>query len=701
MSALAPAYENPPPQPGKRDGDDDGYSLDKWRKRRDQGAQARSEYESAWALTASYLQNRQWVGWDTKNRQIVDEPNPQDRERHTVNVLTPLMYQIAGKLMADDWRPHITFARSDIEAQAVTRQSRRAVDYAWEEELEAEDVLWSAFRKMLTFGTAFIRVKHDPIYGRMLGPVVLGPDGEPIFDQDEAIAYREQAFMQGIPIQEKVLNEGRVVWEAGSPYNAVTPPGLEDEKTFPWLVLERPVAIEQLKMIYGEKAEGLKGEDLRVISSVGLRDYSTGATGRAATVGKLTDHALLRTGYEMPCPEYPRGHTCVWAGDKKLEVRDTLPFEVNGQPKIGLVFLKWRPVEGRFWGLGLEVGVGPQRQRNRSRSQWIEMKDRAGLGRVYTHENAITEITRPKGQIFEEVRVRPGMELPKETQGTPPGPWLAQDVQMNDMDLDRATGIGAASRGEPIPGIVAYAAYALMAEKETEQLAPCIRDTRRQLTQLMKVTLAAIRKHWLPEKQIMLAGDDDQIEAFTYNASELPEAVLIKFGRGAPLPDSPAAETQKIFDIFDRAIASGQPLPLDWLYDSLQAGKAQPLPKRELKVQGDKAKYENMLLMRGVPVVPAPYDNDELHVVEHRNAQTAIGIIPGMEQAHEAVELHIQGHMASAQQKQQALMAEAAGAGGGDGGVGGQLAGLGPLMATLAGGAGMGMEQGALPPAVQ
>src|SRR4051812_2552904 len=106
---------------------------------RDRYAQAqldRRRFEPVWQLCQSFLQNRQWVGWDYHDRRIVELPNPDDRVRVTVNVLTQYLWTFLGKLTSDDLRPDITFRRDDAISRAYARQSRKSFEYGWDEESE-------------------------------------------------------------------------------------------------------------------------------------------------------------------------------------------------------------------------------------------------------------------------------------------------------------------------------------------------------------------------------------------------------------------------------------------------------------------------------------------------------------------------------------------------------------------------------------
>lgn len=695
MSAAAPATTLPnadaPAIPAG--------NLGMWTERESQARQDRANYEPAWALCQAFLANNQWVGWHKDEKRVVRLANPDNRERHTVNVLTPYVWTIAGEIMADDYHPDIRFRRDDYESQAYARQTQSAITYAADEEIKSEQQVLRAVMTMLCYGISGLRcysdydfaggaLYHLPVPREPYTPQnVEAPQtyqpGQPIRDLEAARSYVAESYAQGQDVEWQPEYEGKVRWKRYGPLNMLVPPGIENEDEFPWIIFEEPVSIARLQLRYREKAKGLQEEALKLSTVGALQDPVTNISGPPQS-GRVREHVMLKIGYELPSGDHPMGRTFIWANGKELEAKDELPYKCKGEPKIGLALLKYHPVEGRFWPLGVvEPGIGAQIQRNRARSQSIELKDRAGLGRIFYWEGSLSEAAKPKGIPAEMIPVRQGMEFPKETQGVGPGPWLLAESEINDRDLDRIMGLGGASQGQPLPGIAAYSAYAFLAERDARRIGPVIKALRLNLAELWKITTYAIRETWPVNKEIVISGEEHMMDAFIFNASKLPPDVYVKVGTGAPLPSNQAAEVQKIFDIFDRSIASGQVLPLDWLYQSLTNGKAQPLPKREQQVQLDKAKYENMLLARGIPVPVAPYDNDELHVQEHRNAEASYQLIPGMDHALANLEIHIAAHMQSAEQKSQQLI----GSGPGDvAAQGGQPnpGGFGPQAAALA-----------------
>lgn len=628
--------------------------LARWLDRRDAARRHRKLYEPDWRMCQYYLAGKQWIGWSEQLHRVVSataDPKEREREHYLANVLTQYVATILGKLYTDDFRPEITFRRDDKLSDEYASQCRNALRYAWDEEIPAREVLLDAILRLVTFGTAGVRCRYDSTVGAMLGqvPVV---DGEPVLDPEEARKVMAENYEtpEARP-RLQALREGRICWEALSPDNILPPPGVDNERNFPWLIVERPVPISELKGLYPEAVEGLTEDDLETTSGgMHLRE-----AGEEFGNTKLKGHVMVYTGYERPCPDYPEGEVFVFARDRKLDQRDELPYEVGGERKMGITFFHYHRIPGRFWGLGpTQQGIGPQRNRNRSRSQYIELKDRLGLGRVYARTGTINILRETQGRLGEVIEIPHGHDFPQETSGTGPGPWIEADIHMSDEDMDRVMGLREVSLGQAPAGVSAYSAMALLKEEDDRRVGPILMMIRSGVADLVKFTMQTMKLYWGPQKQIMVAGDQGMVAAHLFNATEIPMEYLVEVGEGPPIPRSAAAESQKISDIFDRSIQSGQPLPIDWYVDSLEQGKPLPLPKREQSVQREKAELENMLMMRGQMPQIHVYDDDMVHMQVHRAMQSAIAILPdqALQQVNMMIDQHVQAHAMAGQQKQ-------------------------------------------------
>lgn len=659
----------------------------------------RARYEPIWRLCQAFVAGRQWVGLTKRTGRVLEEPNPKKRERHTENVLTRRFWTAIGKLYDDNFMPNMQFARPDWEAQQFTEQAKAAFEFAWDEEINAGSVTLELLIEMCGYGTVMGRCRYDGSLGPHIGEVPVDENGRIIRIDSQDPGYEDlmQKMTFGEPVDWRVMREGRIVWDVISPFGFLPPPGIPYPQRFPWVIVEQPVALDEVKAMYGEAAADLTEQDLTQVDLIGDRDLTAGEDPLGGN-GKLRGHVLLSQMYEKPTRDFPNGRTVTWTQDTFLQEKPQLTYTVNGEPKAGLGFFRYHRVPRRFWGIGIiEPAIGPQRQRNRARSQMIEMKDK-NLGRVYARKGSLNESNTPVGKIMELIEVKQNAEMPTETQGVPPGPWIEGEVAANDRALDEVMGLGEVVGGESTRGITAYAAFALKAEEQDKRLGPIIADFRNGLTELSRFTAAAIRMYWPTDKKIILAGPDREVSSFVYNAAQFPEEVYFHFGKGAAAPRSQAAEIQKIFDVYDRSVSSGRPLGVEWLMNSLDAGRCIPFPENVQQLQRDKAMLENMVMSQGHPAQVSPTDDHTVHIEEHQLAAQQ-ALLAGRQEVAMMIQEHIDQHQ-QAMQAQQQLVTSVPGMQGAMGALGGpqtQAANAGQGLAPALLALGMQMPGGQAP----
>lgn len=649
MSSIAPEpalIEAPLDAPGSE-------LLSVWKRRREQSLHERRKYEPTWAICESFLAGRQWVEWSTSRSsrvgRVVSSPNPQSRERHTVNAITNYVQTILGKLFVEDLRPTVIFTRGDQESESISTHTRSMARYLWDVELQADLRLHEALLAMLTYGTSAIRCYFDTTKGEVIGQFPVGPDGQPIMDLQQARSYVLSAQEQGQTVQFLPVREGKVTWEALDVRQILAPPGVKTEDKFPWLMIEQALPLSWVKMKYPRASGELREDGLISYESLGL-GYDPEPNSSPSDSGKLKEHVLVTTAYEMPTMEHERGRTIVFAPKQNvlLDVIDSLPYKLHGEPHHGVTFFHYHRLPNRWWSKGIvEDLVGPQRQKNRARSQMIELKDR-NLGRVYARKGTITASNKPVGKLMELIEIPLHADYPQETTGGGIGPWVENEARINDEDMQLVAGLRDASFGTTPSGVVAYSALALLVEQDDRRTGPTLKRVRIGVGDAMMISLELARRYWQDNKELAISGPEGEMELVLFKRAQLPIEFYVDVSRHAPLPTSPAVESQKIFDIFNAATSAGQPLPIEWLKSSLDAGRALPLPKNGDAVQIGKAETENVILGQGQPVFPAYYDDDYLHIMIHRQAQVEAISNPQMQQLYEQ---HIQMHAQNASLK--------------------------------------------------
>ena len=613
-----------------------------WQGRITHGLRDRRRYEPQWHQNQAFAAGKQWLQWSTRERRLILPAMPDGRERYTADVLTQYMWTAMGKIMADDFRPELLFRRDDIESEEFAKQANQALSYGWEHEWDGDKILTQLLIKILTYGTCAVRCRFDPTIGPIVAENVPFENGQPILDPQAAIAAVSEAAINGSTLQFKDIR-GRVVWEPLTPFNLIVPPGLDHEDDFPWEIVERPRTVDSLRREFGAKAASLTEESMSAVDLLGVRDTPMSDDQDSSTGGRLEGHIKVYTCYQRPTIDLPQGHTTVIAGRKVLDQRPELPYQApDGEPRSGITYFHYWRVPSRFWSKSLiEPGIGPQRALNKRRSQMHEIIDR-GLPFVFAEEGSLKQP--PQGKPMAIVTLKPGAPRPEFNPGMGPGSWMEQDVASIYVDLEKALGMRDISLGAHPQGVSAYAALALMGENDQTKMDPIVQGFKLSVRRIVENTLWDVRRYWPPDKQIALAGNDGLLDAVTFNASKLPDFFQVEIAKGASKPRSQGAQIQMIYDLFQQGAATGQPLTIDWLYESLQAGKPQPLPDEPMNVHRKKAEVENQEMMAGQQIGVAYYDPPEVHIPIHRDQQVQAELTGNLQSA-QLIEAHIRMHL--------------------------------------------------------
>lgn len=661
--------------------------LEPWQNRKEAAEKKREEFLPQIRINRKFAAGKQHLDVNPRDGRVVDvryrNIGGVNVKMLTSNVLDQFLLTVQGRMASTDYLPNFLSAQGDENADLITEQLNDAFRWGWENEWNGDRKVMALMRLLTVDGTAAVRVRYDRKYGDKVGDFPL-KDGRPIKDPKEARAYVAGLSDKGELASFVSIHEGKVCWEVLSFDQFLTPPGYEYPEDFPWVIINRPVNVAEIKARYGKMADGVEEEDLEPAESL------TGGLGFPdEKKHRLTGKAMVYTGYEMPTGDSPTGRTIVFTKDNLLDFTPSLPIDEHPQgPHCGVHFFRWTVVPGRFAGKAfVENGIGAQTILNKRITQIDTIIDR-NMPKVFVEEQSLA---RPRtGEPMEVIEVHPGAPLPQVSQGVPPGKWMLDDIAMQNTNLEKNMGMRSISLGQPPQGVSAYSAMALLSENDSLKLDPIAHELRIAMVDLCWDTMELMR-FWPREKQMDIAGPDNQLRSFVFSSNQIPKRYLVNIARQGSLPRSQAAELQKINDIWNAAASIGQPLTLDWYVQSLNAGKAQKLPASLTNVSKHKAELENIVMLHTKEVVPvSPEDDDMAHAQIHGAFKQQFDemAMAGDENAHivaSKIEQHRQMHLQSAEQK----AGQGAGGPGGDttqGGTGIQPGSMGPTPGSMGAG---------------
>ena len=643
-----------------------------WRERITAAKAARKPFVPIWLLNLAFAAGQHWVAWDKRQQRVRAlrelDPKYADRELFTADRITEYRLAQLGELESDDDRPQLIAVQEGDNAEAVVDQLNRAVSYAWDHEWGAQEALSQARRYVVDLGTSAIRCRWNPNKGPVAGRAAYHPTGEPVTHPDDLAALQSSGTLaDGSLPQLRQVNEGRSCWEAYSAFGILAQPGINHEDQFTWEILVRPVPLDELRDTYGQAAAGLNA-DPDVASAMGLSTSQAVPDNRSQGIGtnKLKGHCWVYTCFQRPNSQYPKGAVAVIASNeyKLLSFTDELPYETpDGCPHSGIVYFHWDRKNDRFYSRAwIEPLKDPQRIINRRETQNTEIIDRA-MPATFIKQGDMPEAR--TGAPWEVVELNRNSGEPVFWNGSGPGAWMYEDLTHQIDNLGHASTMSAIRLGENPMGVETYSQLATLNDNETSKRAVIIRDHRKQIARLVELSIYDIERYWPETKQILVAGEDDQISRLAFSKKTIPTFFIAKVAAGAPEPRSQGAELKKVDAVWAAlvqawvAVGNG-PAYAQWYWDCIQAGKLLDLPEAMSDTQSDLAKLENELMLGGTQPQVMDYDNLNTHLPIHREAEDQARA-QGDVMLLARIIRHIQDHQQVAQQNIMQAQATAAG----------------------------------------
>lgn len=601
-------------------------------------------------MNAAFAGGAQWLEWlGRTQRQLVLPKLPEGRERQTVDAISQYIWTAIGELMADEFLMEMLFRKNDVQTAAYANQINNAYSWGWDNEWKGDRAVRKLLEQLVAgTGTAAIHNRFDPTQGEFLQSVP-HVNGQPVFDPQQQREVVAQAQAQGQTLEFKDVRKGRIEWDVLSGWNLLVPPGVDDHDDFPWEATVTAMHVDEARELYPAARDLEPDADMVGLDILGTREagnYVNPEHPERRNVRQMREHVLVWHCYDRPSETHPAGRVMVLGGHGQKLIADPIPeLPVKGplgEHRTGINYFQYWTVPSQFWGRALvEAGLGIQRILNKRRTQVSEIIDR-GLPKVFAEEDSLTKV--PEGRPLEIIYYQQGKSAPQTDGGISPGNWMYEDMNVLLSDMQRAMGIRDVSLGENPVGVKTFSQLALLHENDQTKIRPVIGAIRESMARCTENTVYQIRRYWGPDKQLMIAGESHLLEAATFNASRIPEFFQVRIPKGAGSPRSAAAELTKIDQLWNAALTLGQALPITWLAESIEAGKALPIPKQTAVDQIEKAQFENVMMIRGEMVPVAYYDPMPVHVEQHRQAQIQAELSKRMDIV-AIVEQHIQEHI--------------------------------------------------------
>src|SRR5215831_9110055 len=155
----------------------------------------RTYMEPTWQLNLAYASGKQWLGWDDAARTLRSiqqlDSRYKGRELYTADVITEYRTTALGELGSDNDLPQLLLRSEDQSSEEYQAQLNRALEYGWDHEWDADDVLAQVDRFVVDLGTAAVRCRYDPAQGPVVADSVPHLQGLPVLNPEHAIGLMQ------------------------------------------------------------------------------------------------------------------------------------------------------------------------------------------------------------------------------------------------------------------------------------------------------------------------------------------------------------------------------------------------------------------------------------------------------------------------------------------------------------------------------
>jgi len=463
-----------------------------------------------WYMNMSFERGKQYVAWDSTKSGLSQLPRgDKNTPRITINKIRPIVRTEIAKLTSQKPSAVCLPASNDVEdvfaATAATQ-------------------VWDSLYDRLSIGRTMRLVARDIS--------VLG------------LGYMKVYWDSG-KYDEWSDQEGDVCVDHISPFNVFVPDlSIVEHEDQPYVLHVYTKTIEWLKMTYGDLIP--KDKQPTVVAATEIADISSALDIRENN--SKPDASLVIEAWVKPGTTnlLPQGGYVTIVDDVIVEASLTgFPAGYKGYPIVKFEHIP----SGQYYPACVIDDVIPlQREVNRTRSQRIQAKNMMAKPQVYYREGSLTvsKINTSPGQY---IGVRPGFEYPAAAPMPQLPPYVSEELQALDTDLENISGQHEVSKGTTPPGVEAATAIAYLQERDDSYMAPTFASVEEGLSRVARCALMLAAEYWSGERTVKVVGDNNGFSAEMFSGADIARGTDIRIEAGSALPTSKAAKQALVMDM--------------------------------------------------------------------------------------------------------------------------------------------------------
>jgi hypothetical protein len=483
--------------------------VDYLRKEYQKSKDAKNWRVKQWYINMSFERGKQYVAWDATKSQVASLPRgDKNTPRIIINRIRPIVRTEISKLTSSKPSAVALPASNEIEdifaANAATQ-------------------IWESMYDRLKVGREMRAVARDIS--------VLGIGYMKAY-WDESADYLDD-------------EKGDVCIDHVSPFNVFVPDlSIVDHEKQPYMLHVYTKPLEWIKSTYGDLIP--KDKQPTVIASTEIADVSSALDLKENN--SKPDACLVIEGWIKPgtSPMFPKGGFVVIVDDIIVEA------SLNGFPagykSYPIVKFDHIPSGQYYPASVIDDAIPLQREINRTRSQRIQAKNMMAKPQVYYREGSLTvsKINTSPGQY---IGVRPGFDFPQSAPMPQLPPYVAEELQALNADMEDISGQHQVSKGGTPPGVEAATAIAYLQERDDSYLAPTFASIEEGLSLIAKLALSLVAEYWTTERTVKIVGSDSSFSAELFKGSDIARGTDIRIESGSALPTSKAAKQALVMDM--------------------------------------------------------------------------------------------------------------------------------------------------------
>lgn len=293
---------------------------------------------------------------------------------------------------------------------------------------------------------------------------------------------------------------------------------------------------------------------------------------------------------------------------------------------------------GKFYAESTITDLIPlQKEYNRTRSQIIEAKNRMAKPQLIAPRGSVDpkQITTEPGQV---ILYTPGFQPPTPLQLQSLPPYVLDELQRTQLDMDDISGQHEVTKGRVPPGVTAATAISYLQEQDDSKLSHTIDSIEDGMEKVARHTLSHVGQYWDIGRIVKVIGDNGSFDATVLKGSDLAGNTDIRVEAGSALPTSKAARQAFVMDLMKMGF-----VPPDKGLQVLEIGGVNKLYD-EIQTDVRQAQRENLRMQNGQPVAVNTWDNHAVHIETHNRFRKGQAFEQLTPEAKTMFESHVQMH---------------------------------------------------------